>query len=289
MIENEVNNRKYIGQSINVKQRISAHKSRLKKGNHENDYLQKQVNKYGLDKFTFTILEYCDVDDLDNKEKHWISHYDTMNRSKGYNLETGGNEGKIVSESTRMKKMGKNNPMYGKRHSVDFVQMITDKNKGSSDKLTESNVVDIKLRLSEGFSQQLLAEEYNVTRSTINKINKCVNWYWVREDLNEKLLTISQRKKEKRDLEILRLWKDNLPMYKISDVVKCDVDTVRSVLKQSGIVLGDMLAERNEKIVNDYLNGTSKTDIENKYNVSRKVVNRVIFKYKSNANTEVNN
>lgn len=47
-IENLVNNKKYIGQSVNIKRRFSQHKSLLNSGKHENEYLQRSWNKYGV-------------------------------------------------------------------------------------------------------------------------------------------------------------------------------------------------------------------------------------------------
>jgi group I intron endonuclease len=46
----------YIGQSINVKKRIAAHRSDLKANRHGNDYLQNVVNKYGIENFKFQAI-----------------------------------------------------------------------------------------------------------------------------------------------------------------------------------------------------------------------------------------
>jgi len=59
-IINQSTGKSYIGQSINLRKRKIQHFSNLKCGKHENDYLQKGYNKYGLDAFTFSILEYTE-------------------------------------------------------------------------------------------------------------------------------------------------------------------------------------------------------------------------------------
>ena len=46
-IENTINNKKYIGQSVEIENRWSKHRSELNKNKHDNDYLQKSWNKYG--------------------------------------------------------------------------------------------------------------------------------------------------------------------------------------------------------------------------------------------------
>ena len=48
-IENMVNEHKYIGQSINLKDRLYGHKTKLKHNKHQNRHLQFAVNKYGIE------------------------------------------------------------------------------------------------------------------------------------------------------------------------------------------------------------------------------------------------
>lgn len=103
-IENIMNHKKYIGQSIDVEERWRKHVSELKHGYHHNDYLQKSWNKYGENNFKFYILEYCSVNILYNREIYWINFYNTINRDNGYNLKSGGqNGGSILSEYSKEK------------------------------------------------------------------------------------------------------------------------------------------------------------------------------------------
>ena len=70
-IENVVNHKKYIGQSINIKSRWCKHKVDLNNGSHDNDYLQKSWNKYGENNFEFEILEECSKEELNEKERYY--------------------------------------------------------------------------------------------------------------------------------------------------------------------------------------------------------------------------
>lgn len=47
------------------------------------------------------ILEYCSFDIVDQREKYYISLYDSTNRNKGYNRESGGNQNKEASDDLR--------------------------------------------------------------------------------------------------------------------------------------------------------------------------------------------
>lgn len=58
----------YVGSSIHVRDRLSTHKSNLKRGKHDNKHLQRSYNKHG--NAFFFILEYCN--NLQSREQFWI-------------------------------------------------------------------------------------------------------------------------------------------------------------------------------------------------------------------------
>lgn len=87
-IENLVNNKKYIGQSVDIYSRWYAHKSKLYGNKHENTHLQNSWNNYGEKYFHFYIVELCDKELLNEREIYWIKHYNTF--YDGYNETFGG-------------------------------------------------------------------------------------------------------------------------------------------------------------------------------------------------------
>ena len=52
--------------------------------------LYKAIRKYGLDNFSFEVVEDCSIDQLDEREIYWINYYDALNKEKGYNQHSGG-------------------------------------------------------------------------------------------------------------------------------------------------------------------------------------------------------
>lgn len=70
VIRNIINDKCYVGQSINIKERWYHHKSLPKKSY---DYpIYRAFRKYGIDNFEFKVLEYVDnVDDLTLREQFW--------------------------------------------------------------------------------------------------------------------------------------------------------------------------------------------------------------------------
>ena len=199
-IENKVNSKKYIGQSIHMRRRWSEHKYDLNNNIHENDYLQKAWNKYGEENFEFLVVEFCNVEELDGKEDNYIVLYNTLDRNFGYNLVSGVGVNRQVSEDTREKlrqasrrrkkfpnMKGENNPNFGKQLSEETKEKIRSARIGTKasdktrQKLSEqrkgannSRCVPIYcLELNESFWGAKEAEEkYGVNR---NKISECIN------------------------------------------------------------------------------------------------------------------
>jgi group I intron endonuclease len=85
-ITNTINNKVYIGSSVNISNREYKHFWMLNKGIHDNEYLQKSYNKYGKDVFIFEIVEYCESNKLIEKENIFITLHESNNLNKGYNL-----------------------------------------------------------------------------------------------------------------------------------------------------------------------------------------------------------
>lgn len=272
MIRNNIDNKVYIGQSINLKRRINTHKLKLRSGTHDNSYIQNSVDKYGYMNFEFSILEYCIEEDLDDKEKYWIARYDSMNRDNGYNRESGGNFGRVYSEERKNTLKGKGNPMYGKHHSKESIERIRMKNRASSNKLTENDVSNIKKRLYEDESQTKLCEEYIVTISTINKIAKCKNWNWVKPELNNELINLADNMKEKRNKEIQKLFDKGESLIDISRITGAEYQTIKNILGEGYDKYKEKnVSKRNELIDNviiDFNNGMIKSDLLEKYNIS---------------------
>lgn len=89
MIRNIKNNKKYIGQSVDINKRLITHIRHLKKDKHHNKFLQKDFNKYGEDAFkTYVLRELSDKDDLDKWEMYYINLLSTQCYAKGYNIST---------------------------------------------------------------------------------------------------------------------------------------------------------------------------------------------------------
>lgn len=89
-IENKINGKVYIGQSVNIERRWKDHKTvyTCKKDHTYNYPLYKAFRKYGIKNFAFDVIEECKPSELNNLEKFWVDYYDSY--TKGYNQTLGG-------------------------------------------------------------------------------------------------------------------------------------------------------------------------------------------------------
>lgn len=71
MITNIITNERYIGQTRDYQRRVWQHKSAAKKGSHLK--ISKAIAKYGIDNFKFDVLEECSLEELNDKERYYIS------------------------------------------------------------------------------------------------------------------------------------------------------------------------------------------------------------------------
>lgn len=91
-INNKINNKKYIGQTIRpLNKRIYEYKAAFKYQNFYNQHLLSAFNKYGFENFQFSIIDTATtLDELNKKEIKYIEEYKSNNKEFGYNIEFGG-------------------------------------------------------------------------------------------------------------------------------------------------------------------------------------------------------
>lgn len=92
-IINNINGKSYIGSTKDTKERFKQHikSSKYSSSQSYNYPLQRAFRKYGIENFSFTIIEECELDIVAEREKYYIVKYNTLtNKGYGYNqtLET---------------------------------------------------------------------------------------------------------------------------------------------------------------------------------------------------------
>lgn len=134
-ILNKVNNKMYVGQSVNIKSRIANHRWKLRHGLHTRE-IQKDFNIYGESSFEFGVFIECEEWELNTFEEYFIFGLDLY--LYGYNSNYGG-ESPIFFEEFKSnckqnmigKFTGSRNPNYGKHLSEETRKKISDSKRGT--------------------------------------------------------------------------------------------------------------------------------------------------------------
>lgn len=135
-ITNLINNKCYIGCSKNIEHRWIAHKSEsiIEKNPQYNYSIHKAFRKYGIDNFSFEIIELTSEDMLFGREKYWINFYNSY--KNGYNETVGGDTGpSLPGESNPNSKLTEAE-VIAIRQEILNGKMLSEVYKNYSDKIT---------------------------------------------------------------------------------------------------------------------------------------------------------
>lgn len=113
-ILSDVTGKVYVGQSSQIKQRLTKHKNMLKHRNHSNRDLQKDFLEYGEKNFQFVQLLFGADKKQPERLKYEQYILETLDPAKRYN--------KIVNWTKRQELV---NPFKKKRHSFQAKQILT--------------------------------------------------------------------------------------------------------------------------------------------------------------------
>ena len=169
-ILNKITNKFYIGSSNNLKRRWMHHKTYLNNGYHTNVHLQNAWNKYGKEKFEFSIIEETTEDLLLEREQHYLDIH--KNKEILYNISCiAGSPMKNLSHSKetinvlKQKLSGINHPHYNKPVNEEWRRNISKVKKNFSDEQESL----IKKRWENGESKYSIAKDLGVLITTITR------------------------------------------------------------------------------------------------------------------------
>lgn len=180
IIRNTINSKVYIGQTkVSLKLRFQNHLSAARNGK---DYvIGKAIRKYGEENFYIELLEECTIEELNERERYWISYFNSTNNKFGYNISIGGNvirTTKKLDSNLIINMFNSGIPAYKIAKILHTgVPNITNLLKESNiiyglglqktDKLEESMIVDLYL---DGYSTIDIGRKFNKNKSTIKRI-----------------------------------------------------------------------------------------------------------------------
>ena len=180
IIRNTINSKVYIGQTkVSLKLRFQNHLSAARNGK---DYvIGKAIRKYGEENFYIELLEECTIEELNERERYWISYFNSTNNKFGYNISIGGNVIRTTKEldsNLIINMFNSGIPAYKiakilHTGAPNITNLLKESNiiyglgLQKTDKLEESMMVDLYL---DGYSTIDIGRKFNKNKSTIRRI-----------------------------------------------------------------------------------------------------------------------
>jgi hypothetical protein len=128
-IINKIDNKFYIGSSIDIEQRWYKHKSLLRNNKHPNKHLQNAWNKYGEICFEFQIICLTEKEKLLLIEQKFIIQTNCCNNKIGYNISYNTISPNLGKKLSLQEKQKISDSMKGKKHSQETKDKIGRANK----------------------------------------------------------------------------------------------------------------------------------------------------------------
>jgi len=191
VIESVIDNRKYVGGTCNLRNRLKEHKFSLRRGVHENPNLRNFYNEYGNNHLKFSPLEFCSEENLSAREQFYL---DSLQPSFNVHKSTKGRLGlplsyetkRKISEANKIAQKGKKGPMDGKQHTEETKRKLSEiaKKRRLSEATKQKISASLKGRpsptagrpLSEEHKQKLrdVASKYRHSQESKDKIRKAL-------------------------------------------------------------------------------------------------------------------
>ena len=283
-ITNLINNKRYIGQSLNIEKRWKDHKSNYL--NCTNSSLYAAIRKYGINNFKFEVLEECKIEELNDKEIYWISFYQTYppELNKGYNLTPGG-EGQAVLRKLNDNILNnivedlKNNILtqdqIAKKYNIDQA-IVSNINSGKEYKSYLDPNLKFPIRKNYCYNNCKTKKNiYNLKNSSdmltdekINKVIKDLNNYKITQD------EIASKNKVSKNIVI----KINKGEIKAKNNIIIDYP-IRTKSKIFSEIKKEIIPPPYEELLKSFYEIRSVEKIAKKYNVSQMLIRKWCKKY----------
>lgn len=191
IIQSKLDDRVYVGQASNPNERWRHHKYAARK--RPSQYIHNAMAKYGIDNFTFQVIETWETDeDTNEAEVFWIQFFRSRERGCGFNRERGGSMSTPEARARHAEVMReyyaspvglaqreKFRAQYrGQKLPAETRAKMKISNSEKNAKITREDVQRIKKLNAEGVStREIMARFPNIkSRSSIRNIVNGVTW-----------------------------------------------------------------------------------------------------------------
>jgi len=170
------------------------------------------------------------------------------------NGELNGMYGKNHTEETKQKMKDNHcdfsdgkHPMSNKAHSSESKENMrkgsTGKNRGLNSKITELQVKEIKIMLSDGISPKQIADILNIKIHIVKDIKYLKSWIYIFPELNDKITSFYDKSKATKISnftkdDIKNILKDNAKGISgkiLAEKWKCNINTIFRIINLEGV------------------------------------------------------
>ena len=241
-IRNIVNNKVYVGQSKNMSNRRAQHRRELIDGKHYNLYLQRAFEKYGESSFVFEVLEYCEEETLNERERYWISEKESEYKDKGYNaayaytLFNRYDKNRKINRSKREPNRFEYTEEIKRKFQKSISVYWDDENNHVRQSLAKSTldletIMNIKALLANDLDLSIeeIARRYDVSVNSVAHIRSLASHKYINKEYNfmiKNRYAISERRKDKTSL---KMYRDGCTYQEIGNVINTHL---RNVIKR---------------------------------------------------------
>ena len=171
----------YIGQSKEMKVRERTYR-KIKEDVKRQPKLYNSLEKYGWEAHTFEIIEECNIEDLNCRERYWQDFYDVLNKGLNCVLQDCGELKRVCSDETRKNisesKKGDKNPMFGKTITEEhkelnrqrWIENNPNKGKAPSDEQKEKMLKGLREKISKKVINTETGEVFNSIKEASESI-----------------------------------------------------------------------------------------------------------------------
>jgi group I intron endonuclease len=237
-IKNIINDKIYVGSSIDIEERWKVHKRNLNRNNHCNKKLQRAWNKYGDENFKFIIVEESLIENLRLREKYWIDILNSI--VKGYNISSETTHPQIPYTTERRIKMSnaaKIRKETGEYFTKEVRKKISDgltgrkRSQESIDKWKKTmNGRSLSEEHKKNLSESLKGREITIeTRKKLSDINKGKVLSQEQKNKISQSLTGRSKLNEEQIQKAKEMILQKMSMTVIARELKCSVGPVKTI------------------------------------------------------------
>lgn len=202
-IINNFNGHMYIGLSKNIEKRMKDHFNHGINSKRKDDLdklLYKAFKKYGIENFSWKILEECPEEQLKEKEIYWIKYYNTYKNREHYNETPGGDC------------PGKNTVHLGEEHGMA--------------KLTTEDVIFCRKEYAKGSRSRDIYEKYfkdKITYEGFSRMWHGTNWKHIMPEIFNNNPHRAKYGEQDRDIIVSLFKKSGLSLSAFAKTEECYV------------------------------------------------------------------